>query len=194
MIPLFAAVVFIAGCTQSSSNGSSSAGTSSDLTGKAYSALTALGAPIECSIQQKDFETQETLDMKIYLKGQSFRSETKITGPSPTGAEDCGTLVTIFSNKVITLGCDPIIPTEECNWLTLDTSKYPEAQIDDISSSGLTPGELEGLPGTSFSCKYGSFGDDKFKATSGKTCSFDEFVLKGLTGGDLGETDTSQTG
>lgn len=157
---------------------SGASGVVNALLGKSYSELAALGVPLECDIKATDSGTGKEMTMKLYMKGDDFKTVADI---EQVEGSVCKKFVSIYSNKVVYMGCEgggEMI--KGCQWVKFDTSKVPEGKVSDSSvSSATTADDLGKIPQTDISCKPGLFGAEIF-APTGKTCDLAEMF------GDLG--------
>ncbi len=156
--------------------------------GKSYAELAALGIPLDCDVKIKDNEGQETV-MKLYLKGENFKSVVEI---KPTSGADtpCTKFDSIYSNKVIYIGCEDANIFGKCKWISIDTKKAKDSSGNSLTSSATTTDNLEKIPKTDISCKPGLFGDEMFIVTE-NTCDMAE-IFKNLGGSSIEDTSTTE--
>jgi hypothetical protein len=152
------AVVLVSGCTNAPAGGT-------DLTGKDYAALIALGIPITCDVS--NIAGHET-DATLYIKGEKARAEMTFG----YGGVEYESLSIIKDGKVYLQVIDDYFGgmETECRWIYMET---PDDR--DQASPSISDEDLRMLDASDFTCVVGAFGDEMF-STTGQACTMAEFM------------------
>jgi len=161
------------GGTTTTTGGATSGGSQVlDITGKKMAELISLNLPVECDMSMKtEGETGPvTIDVKLFMKGKSFREDMVMQGKS---------LTVIMKDKILyssnpQKGEAALGEFGACDWLMFDlNSEFFKGNQEDLSG-GFDPAQLDIDAKISYTCKQASFGDEKF-SVSGKTCDMAVF-------------------
>ncbi len=146
-----------------------------NLGGLGYTALLALGVPIQCKI------TENSTTSTLYMDGKG-----KVRVEGSGGSGNCSTSVAIMNGNKVDISCVGSQVMPGCDWLEIETNSSTNASAGNPSQGG--PGsmasdnsapDLNALSSTQFNCQPWIEDSSKF-VVSGKACNFMDIMNKAL--------------
>lgn len=161
--------------TGGSGAGSSSGGTGAqDLSGLGYSALVALGVPLECDITETS--EGETISMKLYMDGNdNTRAEVPI---EDEGSSGCSKFIFISKGQNTYLGCEgsKYPPGTDCDWMVTKAAEGSTEEMEVEYGSGSSfDTDYSDIPVADIDCKPWVYDASKFQV-SGKACTMEDLM------------------
>jgi len=144
-----------------------------NLEGMGYMELAALGIPVECDVSVTDGETGEVVTSRMYIQGENLRVEPEISTEVCEGP----VIITNMDENAMYTGCSGgqgMMPG--CPWIEITIE--PGAMVErsaPSTSDGEEDADLETIPASSFSCRIGTFGAEKFRP-DGHACNLEEMM------------------
>jgi len=156
--------------------------TVTDLAGKGWGELVALGIPMECTVKYKDItEANGMKDVKLYMKGKMFKETVTMTqdgkdiAMSVISKDDGYVYIKYESSNMMSTLTQGKIQCDGMKYPTTSTGSTTTGSTTTDSSVPVDTSSLEDTNKVNIDCKPAVFGDEMF-STAGKYCTMKEIT------------------